>query len=109
VVAKVWERLLVIKQESQQFDTGRFNLKRLNDVEVIEHYQVKISASTRMTVGTSLQLGEVLDSISKSQLKIILVRMKGSSINQSVMKNLYIKGSRILQWLQDASQINAVI
>jgi hypothetical protein len=39
---KLWERLSVSKQAMQKFDMGKFNLKKLNDIEVKEQYQVKI-------------------------------------------------------------------
>jgi hypothetical protein len=42
VVGKVRERLVVSKQETQKFDVKRFNLKRLNELEVRKHYQIKI-------------------------------------------------------------------
>jgi hypothetical protein len=70
VVAKLRERLLVSKQESQQSVVDIFSLKNLNNVEVTEHHQIKISASICMTVGTSIYLGLVLENISKSRLKI---------------------------------------
>jgi hypothetical protein len=34
VVAKVREKLAVSKQAAQKFDVGRFNLKKLNELEV---------------------------------------------------------------------------
>jgi hypothetical protein len=43
VVAKVRERLAVIKQRSQRFNTRRFNLKKLNDVEGEEQFRVEVS------------------------------------------------------------------
>jgi hypothetical protein len=43
VVAKLRERLSVSKRASQKFDMQRFDLKKLNDTEVMEEYQVKIS------------------------------------------------------------------
>jgi hypothetical protein len=43
VVAKVRERLTVSKRATQKFDMERFNLKKLNEVEGKEEYQVKIS------------------------------------------------------------------
>jgi hypothetical protein len=86
VVAKLRDRLLASKQESQQSVVDIFSLKNLNNVEGTEHYQIKISASICMTVGTSIHLGLVLENISKSWFKIIYVTTKGSSINQSVMK-----------------------
>jgi hypothetical protein len=40
VVAKVWERLAASKQAAQKFDGERFNLRKLNEVEVKEKYQI---------------------------------------------------------------------
>ena len=38
VVAKVRERLAVSKQATQKFDAERFNLRKLNELEVKEKY-----------------------------------------------------------------------
>jgi hypothetical protein len=43
VVAKLRERFSVIKRAMKKFDLERFDLKKLNDVEVKEKYQVEIS------------------------------------------------------------------
>jgi hypothetical protein len=43
VVAKLGERISVSKRARQNFDPERFDLKKLNDVEVKEKYQVEIS------------------------------------------------------------------
>jgi hypothetical protein len=43
VVAKVRERLAVIKQGAQEFDAERLNLKKLSELEVRKQYQIKIS------------------------------------------------------------------
>jgi hypothetical protein len=43
VVAKVRERLSVSKRTAPNFNVERFNLKRLNYIEVREEYQVEIS------------------------------------------------------------------
>jgi hypothetical protein len=43
VAAKLRERLSVIKRVAQKFDMHRFDLRKLNDVEVKEQYQVKIT------------------------------------------------------------------
>jgi hypothetical protein len=43
VIAKVWERLAVGKQAAQRFDRQRFNLRKLNEPEVRELYQIEIS------------------------------------------------------------------
>jgi hypothetical protein len=41
VAGKLRERLSVIKRVAQKFDMQRFDLKKLNDAEVKEQYQVK--------------------------------------------------------------------
>jgi hypothetical protein len=43
VVAKVRERLAVSKQFAQKFEGERFNLKKLNELEVRKQYQVEIT------------------------------------------------------------------
>jgi hypothetical protein len=42
VAAKLRERLSVSKQVAQKFDVRRFDLRKRNDAEVKEQYQVKI-------------------------------------------------------------------
>jgi len=43
VVAKLRERLAVSKQATQKFDGERFNLRKLNELEVKNKYQIKIT------------------------------------------------------------------
>ena len=43
LVAKVRERLAVSIQAAQKLDVERFNLRKLNDLEVRKHYHIKIS------------------------------------------------------------------
>jgi hypothetical protein len=43
VAAKLRERLSVIKRVAQKFDMQRFDLRKLNDAEVKEQYQLKIT------------------------------------------------------------------
>ena len=42
VVAKLRERLALIKQAAQKFDGERFKLGKLNEPEVKEKYQIEI-------------------------------------------------------------------
>jgi len=51
VVAKVWEILTVSKQATQKFDGERFNLSKLNELEVRKQYQIEI-ADRFAAVGT---------------------------------------------------------
>ena len=41
VVAKVRERLAVSKEKTEKFDGERFNLRKLNELEVRKHYQTR--------------------------------------------------------------------
>ena len=43
VIAKVRERLAVGKQAAQRLDRHRFNLSKLNELEVWKQYQVEIT------------------------------------------------------------------
>jgi hypothetical protein len=43
VVAKVRKRLAVRKQAAQKFDGVRFNLRKLNDLEVRKQYLIEIT------------------------------------------------------------------
>ena len=43
VVAKVRERLAVSKQAAQKFDGERFNIKKLNELEVRKQYQIEFT------------------------------------------------------------------
>jgi len=42
VVAEVRERLAVSKQAAQKFDVERFNLRKLDELEVRKQYEIKI-------------------------------------------------------------------
>jgi len=43
VMAKVREKLAVVKQAAQRFDKQRFNLRKLNELEVRKQYQIEIT------------------------------------------------------------------
>jgi len=43
VIAKVRERLAVGKQAAQRFELQRFNLRKLNEPEIMEQYQIEIT------------------------------------------------------------------
>jgi len=45
VVAEVKEILALSRQAAQNFDMERFNLRKLNELEVVRQYQIKISSS----------------------------------------------------------------
>jgi hypothetical protein len=43
VVAKVNERLAVSKQTTQKFEGERFNMRKLNELEVRKQYQIEVT------------------------------------------------------------------
>jgi hypothetical protein len=45
-VARLRERISVSKQLRQNFDLERFELRKLNDIEIKEKYQLEISNRT---------------------------------------------------------------
>jgi hypothetical protein len=76
VVAKVRERLAVIKQAAQNLDGERFNIRKLNELEVRKQYQIEISnrfaALENSSDGKDInRVWEKLKIISKPQLKAV--------------------------------------
>jgi glycine betaine/choline ABC-type transport system substrate-binding protein len=74
VVAKVRERLAVIKQAAQKFHAERFNLKKLSELDVRKQYQIKISnrfaALENLNVIHDINRAwKTLKRVTKSQLK----------------------------------------
>jgi hypothetical protein len=45
MVAKVRVKLAVSEQAAQKFDGERFNLRKVNELEVKKHYQIEITNS----------------------------------------------------------------
>ena len=48
MVAKVRERLAVSKQAAQNFDWERFNLRKLNDLEVRKQYRLRLQTGLQL-------------------------------------------------------------
>jgi hypothetical protein len=73
VVAKVRERLAVIKQAAQNIDVERFNLKKLSELEVRKQYQIKISnrfaALENLNVSEDIPVNRAWENI-KERIKI---------------------------------------
>ena len=93
VIAKVRERLAVSKQAAQRFDRQRFHMRKLNEPEVREQYQIEIT--NRFAALENLNddkdvigLWRTLKRISKPQRKNVWVCMSLSRINPGLMKNV---------------------
>jgi hypothetical protein len=65
VAAKLRERISVSKRARQKFDLERFDLKKLDDVDVKEKYQVEISNrfATLESLNKSLDINHAWKSI----------------------------------------------
>jgi len=58
IFAKVRERLAVSKKASQNFDVKRFNLRKLNELEVRKQYGYQIKISNRFAALENLRDSE---------------------------------------------------
>jgi len=68
VVAKVRESLAVSKQAAQKIDGERFNLMKLNELEVRTQYQIEISnrIATVENLSGSEEINRAWENIKKS-------------------------------------------
>jgi hypothetical protein len=57
VVAKVRERWAIIKQSAQKLFGERFNLRKLNELEVWKQYQIEIT--NRLAAWENLKLADI--------------------------------------------------
>jgi hypothetical protein len=115
VVAKVRERLAVRKQAGQKFYGGRFNLGKLNDLEVRKQYQIEITHrfSALENVSEDEDIYRAWDNI-KENIKTSAT--EGLGIHEMKQhkpwfddKCLVILDQRKqakLEWIQDPSQSN---
>ena len=76
--AKVRETLAVRKEEAQKSDVERFNIRKLNKLEVRKQYQIKISYKSAVWENLSNRkvinrVSDDMKGISKSQLKRVQV------------------------------------
>jgi DNA repair ATPase RecN len=70
-VAKLRERISVSKQARQKFDLERFDLKKLDDIEVKEKYQVEISNRFAVleSLDESFDISNAWESIIRESIK----------------------------------------
>ena len=84
VVAKVRERLAVSKQAAQKFDGERFNLRKLNELEVRKQYQTEITntfaALENLKDSEDINSWENIELL-KTKLNLLYIR------NQSVLRS----------------------
>jgi hypothetical protein len=115
VVAKLRERIYVSKQARQNFDLERFDLKKLNDVEVKENYQVKISYryAASESLEESFDINNAWESIreniktsGKDNLGYQKLKHNKPWFDDECSKLIDQWKQAKLQWLQNPNQIN---
>ena len=91
VIANVRERLAVGKQAAQRFDRQRFNLRKLNELEVRKQYEIEIT--NRYAALENLNDDEEL-------------KQNKPWFDEECLGFLYQKKRTKMQWIQDPSQCN---
>ena len=114
MVAKVRERLAVSKQAAQKFDGKRFNLRKLNELEVRKHYGIEIT--NRSVALESLSGGEdikrawdnIKENIKPAKKSLGLHELKQHKpwFVEECLGFLDQRKQAKMQWMQDSSQSN---
>jgi hypothetical protein len=115
VDAKLRERLLVIKRVAQKFDTQRFDLRKLNDAEVKEKYQVKITNrfATLENCGDNVDMNTAWENIreniktsAQGSLGHYELQQHKPWFDDECSKLIDRRRQAKLQWLPNLSQVN---
>jgi hypothetical protein len=115
VVAKLRERISVSKRARKKFDLERFDLKKLNDIEVKEKYHVEIS--NRLVNLESLDesfdinnawenIRENIKTSAKDNLRYQKLKHNKPWFDDECSKLMDQRKQAKLQWLQNPNQIN---
>jgi hypothetical protein len=114
-VAKLSDRISVSKRASQNSDLERFDLKKLDDVEVKEKYQVEISNRFAVleSLDESFDINNVWEGIrentkisAKDKLGYQKLKHNKPWFDDECSKLIDQRKQAKLQWLQNPSQIN---
>jgi len=115
VIAKVRERLAVGNQAAQRFDRQTFNLRKLNEPEVREQYQIEIT--NRFAVLENLNDNEDVDrtwesikeniqTSAKESLGLHVLKQNKPWFDEECLVFLDQRKRAKMQWIQDPSQRN---
>jgi len=115
VIAKVRERLAVGKQAAQRYDRQRFNLRKLNELEVRKLYQIEIT--NRFTAMDNLNddedvnrtwenIKENTQTSAKESLGLHELKQHKPWFDEECLGFLDQRMWAKMQWIQDPSQSN---
>ena len=115
VIAEVRERLAVSKQAAQRFDEERFNLRKLNELEVMKLYQIK--SSNRFAALEDLSyskdinrawknIKEKIKTSARVSLGLYKLKQHKPWFDEDCVNFLDRRKQAKMQWVQDPSQSN---
>jgi len=115
VIAKVRERLAVGKQAAQRFDRHRFNLRKLNEPEVREQYQIEITnmfaalenlSDDEDVDRTWENIKEYIKTSEKESLGLHELKQNKPWFDEECLGFLDQRKRAKMQWIQDPRQSN---
>jgi hypothetical protein len=114
LVAKVKERLAVRKQAAQKFDRERFNLRKLNELEVEEKYQIEIT--NRFAALENLNVDDVnrswenikenIKTSAKDSPGMHELKQHKPWFDKECVDSLHQRKQAKMQWIEDPSRSN---
>jgi len=114
-VAKVRDRLAVSKQAAKTSDVERFNLRKLNELEVRKQYQNEISyrCAALENLNDSRDINRVWEDIKgniktsdKDSLGLYELKQQKPWFDEECLQFLDQRKQAKVQWLQDLNQSN---
>jgi len=115
VIAKVRERLTVGKQATQRFDRQLFNLRKLNEPEVREQYQIEITNrfATLENLNDDEDVNRTWENVKENvqtsaKLSLGLHELKQNKtwFHEDCLGSLDERKRAKMLWIQDPSQSN---
>jgi hypothetical protein len=117
VVAEVRERLAVSKQAAQKFDWEKFNLRKLNELEIRKQYHIKITnrfpALENLIDGEDINrawenVKENIKTSAKESLGLHELKQHKPWFDKECLGFLDQRKQATMHWVQDRSQNNIV-
>jgi len=115
LVVKVRERMAVSKQEAQKFDEERFNLRKLNELEVRKQYHIEITNGFAALENLSddedinkawENIKETTKISAKDSLGLHELKQHKPWLDEECLGFIVQRKQAQMQWVQDPSQSN---
>jgi hypothetical protein len=115
VVTKVMERLAVRKEAAQNFDGGRFSLRKLHDLKVRKQYQIEITNRVAALENVSEDDGinrawesikENIKTSATKNLRMHEIKQQKTWFDEECLGILDQRRQAKMQWIQDPRRRN---